>query len=78
MVLPEVDVTEPQDVAERLRQVIVQRPFDAVAVILDFNISLDLADLNPSNTAFASILKRADEALYAFKRAGQSKVVQIL
>jgi two-component system cell cycle response regulator len=64
-------------VAERLRRLIANEPFaiEQGMRLLDDTISIGIAALvNPDDTV-ATILKRADQALYRAKRDGRNRVV---
>ena len=78
IVMPETDMAVAMVVAERLRRRIANEPFAIQngSNSLDVTISVGLADLcEPSDNA-ATILKRADQALYRAKRDGRNRVVQ--
>ena len=59
---------------ERLRQAVVQAPFTAGDLVLPLTVSIGLAVLRADDTHFDSLLRRADEALYAAKAAGRNRV----
>jgi two-component system cell cycle response regulator len=63
-------------VAERIRRRIAGDPFaiEQGAKAIDVTLSIGLAALGGNDTA-ASILKRADQALYRAKRDGRNRVV---
>ena len=77
VVMPETDMAVAATVAERVRRRIAGEPF-AVGnqdQTLNVTISIGLASLaSPTDTA-ATILKRADQALYRAKRDGRNRVV---
>ena len=77
VVMPETDMAVAATVAERVRRRIAGEPF-AIGhqnETLNVTISIGLASLaSPSDTA-ATILKRADQALYRAKRDGRNRVV---
>jgi two-component system cell cycle response regulator len=76
VLMPETDLAVATTVAERLRRVIAGEPF----VIqqgrrrIDVTISVGIAALADGDDA-ASVLKRADQALYRAKREGRNRVV---
>jgi two-component system cell cycle response regulator len=77
LVMPETDMAVATMVAERLRRRIATEPFSIQqgARSLEVTISIGIAALDtPADTA-ATILKRADEALYRAKRDGRNRVV---
>ena len=63
-------------VAERLRRRIASEPFpiQEAARSIEVTISIGIAGLGPRDTA-ASVIKRADQALYRAKRDGRNRVV---
>ena len=77
VIMPDTDMAVATIVAERLRRRIASEPFsiDRGAKALDVTISIGLATLDPGADNAASILKRADQALYRAKRDGRNRVV---
>jgi two-component system cell cycle response regulator len=77
IVMPETDLAVATVVAERLRRRIANEPFviqDGSGSI-NVTISVGIAGLNEPGDNAATILKRADEALYRAKRDGRNRVV---
>jgi two-component system cell cycle response regulator len=76
VVMPETDLAVATVVAERLRRRIAGEsfPIQQGARAIDVTISIGIAGLGPGDTA-ASVLKRADQALYRAKRDGRNRVV---
>ncbi|MBN9047873.1 MAG: PleD family two-component system response regulator [Rhizobiales bacterium] len=77
IVMPDTDMTVAATVAERLRRRIAGEPFPIQqgTKLLNVTLSIGIAALtNPDDTA-ATILKRADLALYRAKRDGRNRVV---
>jgi two-component system cell cycle response regulator len=76
VVMPETDLTVATMVAERLRRRIATEPFPVQngSNTLEVTISIGISALGKEDTA-ASILKRADMALYRAKRDGRNRVV---
>ena len=76
VVMPETDMAVATMVAERLRRRIASEPFPIQqgARGIEVTISIGIAALGRDDTA-ASVLKRADQALYRAKRDGRNRVV---
>jgi two-component system cell cycle response regulator len=77
VVMPETDMTVAAVVAERIRRRIAAEPFavDKGAKAISVTISIGLSALAAAGDDGASILKRADQALYRAKRDGRNRVV---
>jgi two-component system cell cycle response regulator len=77
IVMPETDMAVATIVAERLRRRIASEPF-AIAQgtkTIEVTISIGIATLDTADDNAATILKRADQALYRAKRDGRNRVV---
>ncbi len=76
VVMPETDLAVATIVAERLRRRIASEPFPIQqgARAIEVTISVGIAGLGGADNA-ASVLKRADQALYRAKRDGRNRVV---
>jgi len=77
IVMPETDMGVATVVAERLRRRIASEPFAIQQGTrnLDVTISIGIAALAEPTDNAATILKRADTALYRAKRDGRNRVV---
>jgi len=77
IVMPETDMAVATVVAERLRRRIASERFSIqqVASAIEVTISVGIATLDTADDTAASILKRADQALYRAKRDGRNRVV---
>jgi two-component system cell cycle response regulator len=77
IVMPETDIAVATIVAERLRRRIASEPFTIAqgACNLDVTISIGIAARADEGDNAATILKRADTALYRAKRDGRNRVV---
>jgi two-component system cell cycle response regulator len=77
IVMPETDMAVATMVAERLRRRIATEPFaiQQGARNLEVTISIGIAALTDATDNAATILKRADTALYRAKRDGRNRVV---
>jgi diguanylate cyclase (GGDEF)-like protein len=74
VLLPETDLAEARAAAERLREAIVQRPAPTAGGTIGVTISIGVAEVDAAMTDPADLMKRADAALYAAKRAGRNRV----
>lgn len=59
---------------ERLRNAVAQVPLAASGLVLPLTVSIGMAVLRADDAHFDSLLRRADEALYAAKAAGRNRV----
>jgi two-component system cell cycle response regulator len=77
IVMPETDTAVAAAVAERIRRRIAGEPFlvEGCGRAVNVTISVGLAALASPGDSAASILKRADQALYRAKRDGRNRVV---
>ena len=77
VVLPETPLPVAMLVADRLRAVIADTPFhlEEAGVDLTVTISIGVALYRDARETSASLLNRADEALYAAKAKGRNCVV---
>ncbi len=77
VIMPETDMAVATIVAERLRRRIATEPFPIHSGqgALDVTISIGIATLDAADDTAATILKRADQALYRAKRTGRNRVV---
>ena len=77
IVMPETDMAVATIVAERLRRRIASEPFaiQQGTKRIEVTISIGIATLDTADDNAATILKRADQALYRAKRDGRNRVV---
>ncbi len=77
VVLPETPQRVAETVAERLRVVMAEEPIRIgdPEIELQVTISIGLAVTEDSRETATSLLRRADEALYAAKAAGRNRVI---
>jgi len=77
IVMPETDMAVATIVAERLRRRIASEPFPIAhgTRTIEVTISIGIATLDTADDNAATILKRADQALYRAKRDGRNRVV---
>ncbi len=74
IVLPEADEAAACAGAERLRHAIETAEFSAQHRLIPLRVSIGVAIIDDGDD-FASLLRRADQAMYAAKRAGRNRVV---
>lgn len=72
VVLPDMNFTNVQDIAERLRLAVENASFDEKKQ-LKSTISLGVAQLRPDMTSIEDWIKTADEALYNAKAQGRNR-----
>ena len=77
IVMPETDMAVAAMVAERLRRRIAAEPFpiNQGQRTIPVTLSIGIAALRGEDDNAASLLKRADQALYRAKRDGRNRVV---
>jgi two-component system cell cycle response regulator len=77
IIMPETDMAVATIVAERLRRRIASEGFaiEQGARSIEVTISVGIATLDGAGDSAATILKRADQALYRAKRDGRNRVV---
>jgi diguanylate cyclase (GGDEF)-like protein len=68
-----VDVSDPSDLAERIRMAIASAPIATRSGPLTVTVSVGLAQLTPRDD-LESVLGRADRALYRAKQLGRDRV----
>jgi diguanylate cyclase (GGDEF)-like protein len=75
VLLPDADAALAGAIAERLRASLAAHavPVDATRT-LNFTVSIGVATLGPADADVATLMARADQALYAAKRAGRNLV----
>lgn len=72
--LPETEAKGAHEVAERLRHAVAEAAITAGGMQLQVTASIGVAARNDKDTDLASLLKRADEALYKAKQSGRNRV----
>jgi two-component system cell cycle response regulator len=77
VVLPDTDRRVAETVAERLRTVVAEQPIKVgtAQAEISVTISIGLAVTEDAQESSTSLLRRADEALYAAKGRGRNRVV---
>ena len=74
VLLPGATLESAQMYAERLRQLVAERPLIAEGRRIAITISIGLARLHPNDAAGDAALIRADHALYRAKAEGRNRV----
>lgn len=74
VLLPESDPPGARQAAERLRRSVAETPIETAAGLLSVTISLGLALVAPDCPDLPTLLRLADDALYAAKAAGRNHV----
>jgi diguanylate cyclase (GGDEF)-like protein len=78
LLMPQTDLTDACNVAERLRQAIASLTIhsdDAVSFGMTISVGVALFDAQSGADRMSSLLSRADNALYRAKSAGRNQVV---
>jgi two-component system, cell cycle response regulator len=74
IVLPEIDRDHALTFAEKVRQLVQQQEFRFENTRIDVTISMGVASVGEHSSDMESLIKRADEHLYAAKNAGRNQV----
>ncbi len=74
LLLPETDLEEAQNVAERLRRLVESREFSIASRAVNTTVSIGAAQANPYMETMFDLIKMTDQALYAAKNAGRNRV----
>src|SRR5665648_754179 len=75
ILLPETDIDMAKRIADRIRQLIMNRPIVTDRGDVSLTVSLGLACLEPgSNNNLEQILDLADQALYRAKDLGRNRI----
>lgn len=77
ILLPETKLPEGAIMAERLRQVISQQPFETQHGPLLITVSIGVAQFLPGIPSARALLDLADKALYQAKQTGRNRVVTL-
>lgn len=75
LLLPETEVVEAYNLAERIRKEIKILQLIVDEHTLSITASFGISDFNKTDITIESIAKRADTALYQAKRAGKNRVI---
>lgn len=74
VVMPDTDEAAARTGAERLRHAVEQVQFSVQQGTVALRISIGVALIGPGDD-FASLLRRADQAMYTAKRSGRNRVI---
>ncbi len=73
--LPETEAGEARRAAERVRQVMAERVFRHGDFSIEVRISMGVSHFPQDGRVLETLIQKADERLYAAKRAGKDRVV---
>ncbi|MEQ9558228.1 MAG: diguanylate cyclase [Rhodospirillales bacterium] len=76
ILLPGADSEAAMTVAERLRAVIAEAPFDTIDGPIDVTVSIGVAEAEDADQTIEGTLGRADAALYHSKHAGRNRATK--
>lgn len=76
IVLPATASAGAGVLGERIRQAVSQIKMPTSEGLLQFTVSIGVAELRDQDTSFTDLLNRADQALYRAKARGRNEVVQ--
>jgi diguanylate cyclase (GGDEF)-like protein/PAS domain S-box-containing protein len=74
VLLPQTEHDPALEVAERLRGLVAGLNFDTDQGLLSVTISLGVVMMSPDIPSLATLIDRADQAMYAAKQAGRNRV----
>ncbi|HEY8554806.1 MAG TPA: diguanylate cyclase [Burkholderiales bacterium] len=74
VVCPDADASAAAQCAERLRQAVNAMRIEVAASTLQITISVGVAAMEPAMTGPESMIKAADQAVYAAKQAGRNRI----
>ncbi len=75
LLLIETPVEQAMPIAQRLRQLVEVHPIRAYDELLSQTLSVGMAGFPDHGQTLEQLVERADEALYAAKRAGRNRVI---
>jgi diguanylate cyclase (GGDEF)-like protein len=76
ILLPDADIHEAYEIAERIRQAITSEPVFVSEIQAHVSISLGIAQASADTENLSNLLGRADAALYAAKQSGRNQVAE--
>lgn len=75
ILLPDTEIKEARQVAERLRQLIAEEPVITEQACISVTVSLGIAQMAQQNMDFDALLHMADSAMYSAKSSGRNRIV---
>ncbi|WFS62979.1 GGDEF domain-containing protein [Pseudodesulfovibrio thermohalotolerans] len=75
-ILPQTDIEEGAEVAERLRSTLAGLGVEVGDERVSFTVSVGVTRVDGRDRTVEEVLNRADEALYKAKRMGRNRVVR--
>ena len=75
VLLPEADMDQARRIAERMSQELAQFPFEVGAERILLTVSMGIAKLLGEHDGVETLMRRADQALYAAKESGRNCIV---
>lgn len=75
ILLPETELSQAQNVAERIRKQIAQITFQVQDQMVSITVSIGITVYQAQDCKIEDILKRADHALYQAKKEGRNRIV---
>ncbi|MBC8131167.1 MAG: PleD family two-component system response regulator [Rhizobiaceae bacterium] len=77
ILMPEADEVAVRSVAERLRRLVADQPFDLKGEAITVTVSAGMAMLDAVGDDAETLLKRADRGLYQAKNNGRNRVIAL-
>jgi diguanylate cyclase (GGDEF)-like protein len=74
ILLPETNIQTATTIAERLRIIVANKPFEVPDMVLNITISIGISWMQGKAASIESMLILADKAMYMAKRSGRNKV----
>jgi len=75
VLMPEIEIDDVQSVGERIRTHISELVIPFQSTFLSVTVSVGLAVPYEGDVTYESVIKRADDSLYAAKAAGRNRVI---
>ncbi len=75
LLLPETDFDAAQQLAQRLCDAISEAPIETSLGPISMTVSIGVTCINGETNDLDMLINRADDAMYAAKRAGRNRVI---